>query len=252
MSRQLEITFLHHSGFAIRTGDTLLVFDDARGPAQPGEETAGRITPQMIAGCGRTLFFATHAHGDHFNPSIYQFADAGMVHYVLGFDIPQVYSGYHLAVGDHLSLGGAEITAYGSTDEGVSFLVEIDGWRLFHAGDLNLWHWREVSTRQEIEDAERAYETAVAPLLDANMDIAMFPLDARLGEQYDAGALHFLMNARPRIMIPMHWWDRPDVALDFARKNRTPHTEIIALTRDGETIRVEKAEDGAVERVIEG
>lgn len=247
MTGAVQITYLNHSGFAVRSHDTLLVFDNAQGKPMEGDSlTNGRITRALIEGHQRTLFFVSHAHADHFNEAIYDFSDAGMVHYVLGDDLPERHSGYRLSKGDTLSLGGAEITAYGSTDEGVSFLVNINGWTLFHAGDLNLWHWREQSTLKEIEEAEKAYEEAVAPLLGQEIDFAFFPLDPRMGEMYDAGALHFTMHVKPRIMIPMHWWGRADAALDFARRNRIKYVEILALTKPGETIRATKQEDGEI------
>lgn len=46
------------------------------------------------------------------------------------------------------------IEAFGSTDVGISFLIDLQGIRLFHAGDLNNWHWSEESTPQEIRKAE--------------------------------------------------------------------------------------------------
>ena len=33
-------------------------------------------------------------------------------------------------------------------------LIDLQGMRLFHAGDLNNWHWSEESTPQEIRKAE--------------------------------------------------------------------------------------------------
>lgn len=32
-----------------------------------------------------------------------------------------------------------KVKAFDSTDEGLSYLVEMDGIRIFHAGDLNNW-----------------------------------------------------------------------------------------------------------------
>lgn len=247
MSTPIQITYLHHSGFAVRTRDTLLVFDDAQG--KPGEGDSlknGRISRALLEAHQRTIFFVSHAHADHFNPEIYNLDSTGIVHYVLGYDVPDRYGGYRMKPGDTLSLAGSEITAFDSTDEGVSFLVKIDGWTLFHAGDLNLWHWRAESTVKEIEQAEKAYLAAVQPLIGQPVDFAFFPLDPRMGEMYDAGALHFLMHVKPHVMIPMHWWDRSDAAKGFARRNRSRHVEILALTEPGETIRAEKQEDGGI------
>lgn len=247
MPEPIQITYLDHSGFAVRVKDTLLIFDDAQGKVNSGDSLEnGRITRELIEAHQRTLYFVSHAHADHFNEAIYDFSDVGMVHYILGSDLPQGYSGYHMSKGETISVGGAEITAYDSTDEGVSFYVHIDGWALFHAGDLNLWHWREQSTLKEIEQAEKAYEAAIAPLEGQKVDFAFFPLDPRMGEMYDAGALYFSMHIKPRIMIPMHWWGRADAALDFARRNRSKHVEILALTKPGQTIRAMKGEDGEI------
>jgi len=243
----IQISYLSHSGFAVRAGDTLLVFDDAGGKPAAGDSLqTGRVTRSLINEFQRTIFFVSHAHADHFSPAIYDMSDAERVHYVLGDDLPERYSGYRMSPGDTLSLGGAEIVAHGSTDEGVSFLVAIDGWSLFHAGDLNLWHWREESTLKEIEQAEKDYEEAVKPLENALIDFAFFPLDPRMGEMYDAGALHFLMGIKPRVMIPMHWWGRADVALEFARRNRSRHAEILALTKPGQTVAATKGDSGEI------
>ncbi len=247
MAGPLQITYLKHSGFAVRTRDTMLVFDDAQGAPDEGATLeSGRVTRALIQQHQRTIFFASHAHGDHFNEAMYRFSDAGIVHYVLGDDIPETFSGYRMQKGDRQSLGGVEIEAFGSTDEGVSFLCNVDGWTIFHAGDLNLWHWRQESTIKEIEQAEKDFEEAVAPLYGREIDFAFFPLDPRMGEMYDAGALHFAMHVKPLVMIPMHFWGRSDAALDFARRNRTKHVEIIAMTKPGETIRAEKMDSGEI------
>ena len=244
MSYPIQITYLAHSGFAVSIRDTLLVFDDAQGPA--AAETApeeGRVTRSLLDRYQRTLFFVSHAHADHFNPSIYRFADESMVHYVLGSDVPERYSGHHMKKGDTLSLGGADITAYGSTDEGVSFLVRLEGWTLFHAGDLNLWHWRDESSVTEIEAAERAFYDCVAPIPKQKIDVAFFPVDPRQGSMYDAGAGYFIMTVKPKVFIPMHFQGRPDVALRFAVTGETPQTRIVALEQPGDHIDLHLPED---------
>ena len=66
--------------------------------------------------------------------------------------------------------------------------------------------------------------------------MAVFPVDPRQGSLYDAGALYFLMSVKPQLLIPMHYQGRADVVQDFARKNRSRRTNIVALTRRGESI----------------
>lgn len=47
-----------------------------------------------------------------------------------------------LAKGATWSDGLVRVAATGSTDSGVSWIVETDGKRIFHAGDLNNWYAR--------------------------------------------------------------------------------------------------------------
>ena len=54
--------------------------------------------------------------------------------------------------------------AFRSTDQGVSFLAEAGGTRVFHAGDLNFWHWRAESTPAEVAEARRAFDRAIAEI----------------------------------------------------------------------------------------
>ena len=34
------------------------------------------------------------------------------------------------------------VRSFSSTDEGISFFVEKNDWKIFHAGDFNWWHWK--------------------------------------------------------------------------------------------------------------
>ena len=71
------------------------------------------------------------------------------------------------------------------------------------------------------------------PLKGERIDVAMFPVDPRQGMMYDAGANHFILTEKPRVFIPMHWQDRPEVAVDFARRAKTNQTEVLAMTKPG-------------------
>ena len=71
----------------------------------------------------------------------------------------------------------------------------------------------------------------------------MFPTDPRQGRLYDAGANYFIMSARPRLFIPMHFWNKAEVIQEFARRTRTNQTEVIALTQPGERMMIELDEE---------
>ena len=137
-----------------------------------------------------------------------------------------------------------QVKAYGSTDAGVSFLVTVDGMKFFHAGDLNFWHWREVSNARQIQEADEDFRSEMADLQGVEIDVAFFPVDPRLGMLFDAGANYFTLTAKPRLLLPMHFWGRSDVMVEYARRSRTRETEIIAMTNHGQAIRLDIEEDG--------
>jgi len=122
--------------------------------------------------------------------------------------------GRRMGVGGEITLSRhVKVKAFDSTDEGLSYLVEMDGIRIFHAGDLNNWHWREESTPREIEEAERDFQQVMETMRGEKVDVAFFPVDPRLGMMFDAGPNYFAMVVKPRLMIPMHFWERAEVMI---------------------------------------
>ncbi len=234
MEKLLKLTYYYNSGFSVQVGGTLLIFDYWEGENRslpPGS----RITEVYLQAFEQIIVFVSHAHPDHFDPVIYEWYKHGLpVSYVVSHDMPVGTRGSRMAPLQEKQLTqDIKVKAFESTDLGVSWLVTVYGVNIFHAGDLNLWHWRAESTLKEIDDAEQAYYNAVAPLRQERIDVAMFPVDPRQGYMYDAGANHFIMTEKPRVFIPMHWQDRTEVAIEYARRTRNAQTEVVALTKPG-------------------
>ncbi len=229
MDTTVTVTYFHHAGFTVALQDTLLVFDYWRGE---NEELKGQeIRPDDLKGYRHVLVFVTSDRPDHFDPVIYTWENASVnITYLAPGNCPKIKKGKRMNVGDDLKIGECRIRVFSSSDRGVSYLVEAGGLRVFHAGTLNLWHWREESPLSDIIRAENDFYEAMAPLEKEHIDVAMFPLDPRMGGLFDAGANHFVMSVKPRVFIPMHWHGRKEVALDYARRGRTRYTEIFALT----------------------
>ena len=78
-----------------------------------------------------------------------------------------------------------------STDEGVAFLAAADGRAVFHAGDLNWWHW-EGEDPDWNRNMEANFRRYAEPLRGRRIDLAMLPLDPRLGEDGFRGPRYFL------------------------------------------------------------
>ncbi|MBR4361053.1 MAG: MBL fold metallo-hydrolase [Clostridia bacterium] len=233
MANQATVTYYHHSGFSVAVEDTLLIFDYWRGEDGALPESC-QIRVHDFDGFKQVLVFVSHDHEDHFDEIIYTWKFDAPVTYIVSDDLPIGKRGKRVKPGDEMEIGGADIRVFSSTDKGVSFYVTVHGLHVFHAGDLNLWHWREESTLREIAQAEKDFYAAMAPIEHLPVDIAMFPVDPRMGGLYDAGANYFVMAVKPRLFIPMHWQGRPEVATSYARKGRTKYTEVLALTKPRE------------------
>jgi len=221
------ITYWKHSGFSVRTENHTLIFDylPARMPPPRPED--------------RAIAFISHAHRDHFSDDVTAWWRSGVARLVVSDDLPKKLGDVRLKPGERASLGGVEIAAFGSTDQGVSFWAEADGVRVFHAGDFNFWHWRAESTQEEIDEAERAFEAILDSLKGLPVDITLFPVDPRMGEGLGEGALRFAEVIRPQWLIPMHWWDDASTAIAFANKSMPEGVRALALTEPGQPVEIE-------------
>lgn len=199
----MRVTFLDHSGFLVELPSVTLLFDWWKGDL-PSLRTDVPL-----------LVFASHWHDDHFSPAIFSLkAEA----FLLGdMDLPWLArKGASPEVLDRcVSLSGEETcaplpgviveTLY-STDEGVAFVVTADGQTIFHAGDLNWWHW-EGEPDPWNPDMERKFKAFSRPLTGRRMDLAMIPLDPRQNEDGFRTADYYFEIADIRRFIPMHQWD---------------------------------------------
>lgn len=194
----MKITLLGNSGFIVEGENTCLVFD-----YYIDEQ---HMVDKLPFGQKSIVFFASHSHYDHFNRKIFSWADHENVGYVLGHGIAKGKAPNTVVLDKSQSaeMLGVSVRAFGSTDTGVSFLVECEGKRIFHAGDLNDWYWEDESTAAELLHDEQWFLDEIAPLTDTQPDIAFVPADVRLGRHALRGPMHFARTMQPRLMVPMH------------------------------------------------
>ena len=229
--KDIAVEYLGGSGFLVSMGDTGMLFD----ASEHGADKRRLPDSERLSAFRKLYVFVSHHHDDHFSKSIYLLGGPDAT-YILGFDVPEPYRGIRLSPGDERTFGAVSVKAFGSTDDGVSFLVDFAGIKIFHAGDLNLWHWRDESSIAEIQAAEEAFYKCVEPIPREVIDVAFFPVDPRQGSMYDAGAGYFVMTVKPKIFIPMHFQGRSDIALRFAMTGETAYTQVVALQEAGDQI----------------
>jgi len=244
-----DIYYLYHSGFAVETENCFLVFDYYRDRPEGSIRSLshGVVTPSDLVRKEQVLVFSSHSHGDHYNPVILDWRKSNpSIQYIFSHDI-------RLPKGDareahilqmrpyeELSLDSKKqairVKSFGSTDIGISFWVDVDGLHIFHAGDLNWWHWKEESTEDEIREAEADFNREMKHIEGQDVDIAFFPVDPRLGAEYYLGAQAFIDRIHPRMLVPMHFGDDTDITGDFKKRMEGRGTIVVEITGRGQHI----------------
>lgn len=218
------LTYIHHDCFVFSDGRLNIVFDFFLDPLQGDAplprflETLDRDKPLYVV--------VSHHHKDHYDRSIFDwsrhFTD---IRYILSNDTARFarhilsatsrYAGVKpdpervsvLAPGDVYEDALLRISAFGSTDIGNSYAVEISGTSLFHAGDLNAWIWKDESSEQEVNEALAAFEKVVGDIAKrfSRFDAMMFPVDSRIGSDWFTGASIMVRRFVAERFFPMHF-----------------------------------------------
>lgn len=213
----MKVTYLYHSGFAVELQKHVLVFDYIQGelPVWDQDKTV--------------LFFASHKHQDHFVLQIFDcFSQYKKIHYFLGPDIrlnekylkrrgvEETVLSAVTRVGKRTVNRWEDVTieTLRSTDEGVAFVVSVEGKTIYHAGDLNWWHWEGEDPAWNAR-MKQDYQEEIGRIAGRHFDAAFVPLDPRLGESFHLGLSVFLEQTRADAVFPMHMWEEYDVITRF-------------------------------------
>ena len=204
------IWYLYHSGFALRTVRHFLVFDYFRSKPKSGGLESGVIDPVALRD-DDVVVFASHGHGDHFNRKILGWKDdIPKLRVILSDDIRFAEGAFMIGPGSSLTLPDLTVQTLASNDEGVAFIVDVDDLRIYHAGDLNWWHW-EGEPDDDNEGMAASYKSQIGRLAGMTIDIAFVPVDPRLGDQYAWGIDYLMRTADVRYAVPMHFGDDSSV-----------------------------------------
>ena len=201
----MKITFIYHSSFAVELENCVLVFD------YYGEGQLPTIPENK-----KIYFLNSHAHPDHFKREILELkSEYPTAEYILSRDIrfreEERKTWIHsVRANMEYEIGQLKVRTLKSTDVGVAFVVETEGKRIYHAGDLNWWHWEEEDdayNRMMRGDYQKEIET----LTGEKIDLAFVVLDPRQEEQFYWGFDWYMRHTDTKIVFPMHMWKQYEV-----------------------------------------
>lgn len=208
----MKITFIFHSSFAVELEKSILIFD------YYGEGELPEIPKDK-----QVYFLNSHGHHDHFKREILhlkeQFPNA---EYILSGDIrfrPEEQKEWIHSVKprEAYRFKNLRVRTLRSTDLGVAFLVETEEKRIYHAGDLNWWHW-DGEDKAWNNNMAANYKREIDRIEGQVFDAAFVPLDPRLEKAYYWGMKYFLEKVKAEAVFPMHCWEVYEVCRKVKRQ----------------------------------
>ena len=206
----MKITYIHHSSFVVELNNCILLFDYFQGNLPEFNKNK------------KLYVFSSQCHHDHFNKNIFKLKKIHPdVTYILSNDIntPEYENIKLIGANEKLSVDNLQIETLQSSDLGVAFIVKIENKTIYHAGDLNWWHWEGENSPEENDYAERLFKDSVDRIKGKSIDLAFLPLDSRQGDQYYLGFDYFMRNTNTKIALPMHFWGTYSLAKTFKASN---------------------------------
>lgn len=238
----MKLYYIYHSGFAIESDEVIIIIDYFY-DSDSDKIHSGIVHNQLLKSDKKIYVLSTHAHPDHFNPHILTWKDqVKNIKYIfskdiLDFRLCKKEEAEFLDKGDLYQDDMLSIEAFGSTDQGVSFLIHFNNKLIFHAGDLNNWHWKADSTEEESAEAERFYLEELTDIYRKYkaIDLVMFPVDQRMRTDYFLGAQQFIEKIHTNYFAPMHFDEDYQGATAFKVIASNNNTQFLEITERGQS-----------------
>lgn len=204
----MKITYLGHSGFIVETANATLAIDPFL--------TGNPIATMTAADVRCDYVILTHGHEDH-SGDAEEIAEANDATLIANHEIAMYFAAKGVAKTHGMNPGGGFDFPFGrvkltiahhssSVNAGpdavylgvaCGVVLEVDGLRIYHAGDTALFSDMKLIAR-------------------GGLDLAMLPI----GDNYTMGpddALDALEFLKPRITIPIHYNTWPPIAQDAGK-----------------------------------
>jgi L-ascorbate metabolism protein UlaG (beta-lactamase superfamily) len=179
-----------------------LVFDYVEALPQVDPLPAGVALEAKDLDKPSLVVFVTHGHADHYSRTVAQWSkERPDIQYVLGWPDADLPGARVMKPRQEWSSGALSVKKTGSTDEGVGFLVSVDGLTLYHGGDHAQW----------TDQAAQPFEAEILWLSATprpTIDIAFLPIATGFAcdprPSIWQGVRFAALKLSPRVLIPMH------------------------------------------------
>jgi len=201
---RLKIVYVYHDCFILEIDDRVVVFD------YPSNIKDREIEFVKSSAKNKTLILLfSHSHADHFNPNFSTLRE-GVRNFqcIVSYDILESYGELIkrcivVEPGDQLSISNFKVKVFGSSDQGVSYVLEISDVLLYFAGDNGNWVRDELPEELSTMIKSKFIETInqIARCY-RSIDIVFTPICIFCE---DLGGVRYVSEKlKPKLLIPMH------------------------------------------------
>lgn len=254
----MKVAYIHHSSFYIQFEKKVLVFDYYDGKSS-GDCIYHGSMPQFPEDT-ELYVFSSHGHRDHFDMEVLRWSYRyPKIHYIFAKEIKRKLGNsllqrifpdrdiqkiketiHYMKPAEQLEVAGVKVETLLSTDSGVAFLVTCEGKTIYHAGDLNWWHW-EGEPEEDNQYQEKTYKEQIGLLSGKYIDVAFVVLDPRQEKDMFQGIDYFIHHVKAEYVVPMHMWKQYRYIQSYKRllteqgeKDRELAEHILELTAENQ------------------
>jgi len=211
-NRECVVWYLGHSGWAMKTRNHFLVFDyTAVNTVVADRKILNSFIDSADLKGENVYVFVSHDHDDHYDKVILSWEEqVKNIKYIFGWENCLSSKGTSVAANKTLNIDDIEVATIESTDDGVGYLVKVDGLAIVHFGDHANW----------CVEADLFYKEQVDYLKErcVNVDIAFVPIAKGSGlrpQSITDGAEYAINELNVKVAVPMHGGGREKLYREF-------------------------------------
>ncbi len=245
----MKITYTGQNGYVVETGIANIVFDFCGGSLP----VMSKELPLLV--------FVSHGQALHFDPVIFSFvSEYPNVQFFLSHDIlltEELQKQYGITrsilkkisflpegVRRVIPLKGKNgendyiiLETIKTCGEGIAWLLNIAGKRVYYAGDMNWWVW-ENDSRQVFNQRTARFKHYMETLYNREIYLAFADLVPEQGKYSRLGIEYLLNTADVANVVPMSFGDKGAEVLVYEQECREKRhsTRILTLTGSGDAM----------------
>jgi len=236
---EAAVWYLYHSGWAVKTSRTLLIFDYWELFEKPENPSLlnGFVDPNEIKD-QNVYVFISHGHHDHFDNKILEWEkQIPHVTYIFGWPSPEAQS-HHFFEKERISksIGPLNVKNIFHDFDGIpesAFFIEVDDLSIYYSGD----HGNSPGALNPI------YKENIDYMSQQSNEFDLIFLSIFGGPTYE-GELYAIEKFKPQVMLPMHYGAREANAEEFVTlaQRKYPGTKFWFPLKQGDNFLYKKGE----------